>query len=761
MQNHRITFALAAFCLMEALTLVVLPQTAHADGTATANAVSTKTAQASKTNTPTPTPIPKDWGDAPDTYNTTLSASGARHIITGLKLGSTIDAEPDGQPSIDADDDGPDEDGVAFSPGYASPHLLIPNTTATFAFSVTLGTATSAYLNAWIDYNDNGHWGDSGEWILSNYPIASSGTTNNSQSIPNSATETNATYMRVRLSSATLAGPTGIASDGEVEDYLIRIRRLDFGDAPDSGSFTPDPGMSPNYATTLIDNGARHLKPVPTQPIQIKLGVLVDYDANGQPSSAAQGDDYNDTDDEDGLFFPLQRIQACSNVDYRYSATSEGGVNVSGWFDANADGDWNDSDITSNSEHVITGTGGIVTGGFFSPCINTPGTVSTRRDTYARFRVSSDEGLDYLGEASDGEVEDYTLPLAPRTDIGCANTPHDQHVILVHGWPATGTPNCNIWSRVISDFKGFGWTESKIHTVKWWNTATNCQVNLGDFPAATAPITLTTGVPLDIDSFHLASYIKETFTDIDEPVDVMAHSVGGLLIRYALEYAFTERSRRPGQSTYRFPEILVEDVFTVATPHEGANYPNRRHGYRLFAICKTFWLLDQTQCEDLKHDSRKSQFFKYLHRESWYTKFSGTYDPPIHAQWTVVGDIQESDDIVHWSSSIGMPGARFKAVYDTKDHRHKHAANNEKPPQPPVHKNVSYLFDSGCDNSHSAWVQGYCNPDDDDPAGTRCPANMDQRPKKGRVGPFDNFCHWVNQPHTIRHASLALSLSDW
>ena len=61
-----------------------------------------------------------DFGDAPDTpYPTLLTNNGARHAITGLTLGTSIDPEGDGQPNATATGDDianlADEDGVTFT----------------------------------------------------------------------------------------------------------------------------------------------------------------------------------------------------------------------------------------------------------------------------------------------------------------------------------------------------------------------------------------------------------------------------------------------------------------------------------------------------------------------------------------------------------------------------------------------------------------------------------------------------------------------
>lgn len=49
-----------------------------------------------------------DFGDAPAPYPTTRANNGAQHRLGGPILGLTIDGDSDGQPSVNADGDGPD-----------------------------------------------------------------------------------------------------------------------------------------------------------------------------------------------------------------------------------------------------------------------------------------------------------------------------------------------------------------------------------------------------------------------------------------------------------------------------------------------------------------------------------------------------------------------------------------------------------------------------------------------------------------------------
>ena len=109
---------------------------------------------------------PKDFGDAPDSpYPTLLASDGARHLATGPRLGTGRDTEVDGQPTAGAlgdDNNGvpDDEDGVSF----ASP--LIVSQSAGKTGSVTVDASAAAKLDAWIDFNQDGDWADSGEQIF-------------------------------------------------------------------------------------------------------------------------------------------------------------------------------------------------------------------------------------------------------------------------------------------------------------------------------------------------------------------------------------------------------------------------------------------------------------------------------------------------------------------------------------------------------------------------------------------------------------------
>ncbi len=151
-----------------------------------------------------------DWGDAPDTYATLLVSDGARHTtVFGFHLGATIDGEENGQPTVNADGDGADDDGVTI-PG------LVLNQMATLVVNASM----AGKLNAWIDWEADGTF-DMTNQIADNLDL-NAGDNNLTIMVPSDAME-GTTFARFRLSMDGGLGPTGPAPNGEVEDYQVTI----------------------------------------------------------------------------------------------------------------------------------------------------------------------------------------------------------------------------------------------------------------------------------------------------------------------------------------------------------------------------------------------------------------------------------------------------------------------------------------------------------------------------------------------------------
>jgi hypothetical protein len=159
--------------------------------------------------------VPGDFGDAPAPYPTALAANGPRHLAGGPQLGASRDSEADGFPSINADGEGVDDDGIVWSV------LQAGQLGATLTATVQNAPA-GAKLDAWIDFNGDGSWGGADEQILASAAVAN-GVNLLQFNVPATGA-VGATYARVRLSTAGNLGIVGSAPDGEVEDYPVTIK---------------------------------------------------------------------------------------------------------------------------------------------------------------------------------------------------------------------------------------------------------------------------------------------------------------------------------------------------------------------------------------------------------------------------------------------------------------------------------------------------------------------------------------------------------
>lgn len=177
----------------------------------------------------------KDFGDAPSQYPVLLADDGARHSEGSLSLGETIDTEGDGQPSAAADGDGDDDDGVTAIAGA----VAVSGTETTSSFAI-LASGTGR-LDAWIDFNGDGDWSDTGEQIATDVSVAA-GENTLTYVVPADAVA-GSTAARFRISTAGGLAPTGEAADGEVEDYIVSL--LD-------GSATPDLSITLPLGSAVI-----------------------------------------------------------------------------------------------------------------------------------------------------------------------------------------------------------------------------------------------------------------------------------------------------------------------------------------------------------------------------------------------------------------------------------------------------------------------------------------------------------------------------
>lgn len=172
-----------------------------------------------------------DYGDAPDPFTTTPGRYPTRHINDGARhaisqnaalLGAVVDADSDAIPTPLADGDTGD-DGITFGSALNPAGLFNRNILTT----VTVAMNSPGFVDGWIDFNADGDWTDPGEQVLTSVEFQASALTRTFQitvpaNAPIPATATTA-FARFRSSSVGDLLPTGLAVDGEVEDYKVTI----------------------------------------------------------------------------------------------------------------------------------------------------------------------------------------------------------------------------------------------------------------------------------------------------------------------------------------------------------------------------------------------------------------------------------------------------------------------------------------------------------------------------------------------------------
>ncbi|CAN5534640.1 hypothetical protein BH10ACT7_BH10ACT7_05400 [soil metagenome] len=164
-----------------------------------------------------------DFGDAPASYGTARSTSGAIHALRGysaddntavLMIGDLVDSEPDAR-AADEQSGAADEDGIE----------LPPITDATTDYRVTAEvvntTSAPATIAGWVDFDDSGSF-DANERATA---VVAPGALSVELVWADVDVDEGSTETRFRLFSGAVANPqpTGLSVGGEVEDYGLVV----------------------------------------------------------------------------------------------------------------------------------------------------------------------------------------------------------------------------------------------------------------------------------------------------------------------------------------------------------------------------------------------------------------------------------------------------------------------------------------------------------------------------------------------------------
>lgn len=406
-----------------------------------------------------------DFGDLPDPFDPddpclfgqcypTLLPLGARHPAVGPMLGDLRDTEDDGQPSFTADGDDlvwlfgvDDEDGIEFVK-----YSIDDSSEVKVKVTGTVPDDFPAYLSGWIDFNGDrlmtsGFIGPNEQIVAAK--VTAPGTYTYKFKVPDGTNEGIYSRFRISKSALSVVFSFGVALDGEVED--MAVLGVDLGDANEEGDSSI--AFPHGYPVKVTSNGARHI----ISPLK-RLGEEdTDHDMMGKPSYYANGDDNDNHEDENGILYgdeffisydgpdpdnPSRHMTIYgmipgSTVKITPLATQSGLFNA--WIDWNRDGDWADEGEQIFDDEVIVSGPNYTTLSF-----NIPNDADLGY-TYARYRFSTQPGLEFTGGAFDGEVEDHILMMGPDPtgiEDGQSNLPKE--FMLYQNYPNPFNPSTSI-----------------------------------------------------------------------------------------------------------------------------------------------------------------------------------------------------------------------------------------------------------------------------------------------------------------------------
>ncbi len=194
-----------------------------------------------------------DFGDLPDSYHTTHASNGPRHQLGGaLRLGSSVQSEPDALPDNSASGDGGEEDGVTRQNGLAgngwSEGTVASGNGGSINIDIQGGSGVpQVFMDIGGSLSEITLRDASGNALA--MPLTA-GVHRAYFDIPANTftSNNNAIAVRVRLSSAGGLAITGVATDGEVEDYIWH-----FGpNAIALSHFQASPSVLPRWLTLFF-----------------------------------------------------------------------------------------------------------------------------------------------------------------------------------------------------------------------------------------------------------------------------------------------------------------------------------------------------------------------------------------------------------------------------------------------------------------------------------------------------------------------------
>src|SRR5919197_3886929 len=232
----------------------------------------------------------------------------------------------------------------------------------------------------------------------------------------------------------------------------------------------------------------------------------------------------------------------------------------------------------------------------------------------------------------------------PAIDVAEVPTSLALPIVYVHGFSITNGDDCKKWNEMKNFFDDVYPHHTGINlTVGYYVGDENCGYSLnghGDhsehFPSGHRNGAHTTDTNIRHLGYHFAWFVWDKFSSDGKPVDIVAHSMGGLIVRYALAQVEHDNPDFP-------PRLYVDDVVTLGTPHDGAI-----GGWLLACYAAT----NALQCKQM---GEGSDFIAWLNDNANNPQGTGGTD------WTEIAS--EDDQYVAGPSGYGMGFHTHKVDY--------------------------------------------------------------------------------------------------
>ncbi|MGW0823814.1 esterase/lipase family protein [Streptomyces sp. NPDC002845] len=201
---------------------------------------------------------------------------------------------------------------------------------------------------------------------------------------------------------------------------------------------------------------------------------------------------------------------------------------------------------------------------------------------------------------------------APANAAGAPKRSNSEStVIFIHGYAPFGDHDCaKYFKDAQTHFKNRHW-DGDLYTYGYYKGNSNCTYNYGG----------DRDTSLNTVAKRFAWRIHNKFSKDKKKVDIVAHSMGGLIVRTMLRHV-AKKDGKDGWPKY----LYIEDVVTLGTPHDGTSWAEGCDKYR--------------QCRQME---KGSSFIKSL-EEKLYRSKMGT-------DWTLVSSFD--DGVVGAGSGVG------------------------------------------------------------------------------------------------------------